>query len=81
MKRAVISAGLAALLALAGTLTFDALRGPEKSAAVAAKGFKPCTSKLGSGKTKSWRSGTDQACCVNKAMNTYVCGYPGLGCL
>ncbi len=81
MKRAVISLGLAAVLALAGLLAFDTLRGPEQSAAVAAKGYKTCKSKLASGKTKTWRCGTDQACCVNASMNLYVCGYPGLGCL
>ncbi len=81
MKRAIISVGLAAGLALVGTLAFDAVRGPEQSAAVAAKGHKVCKAKTSSGKTKTWRCGTDQACCVNKALDLYVCGYPGLGCL
>lgn len=80
MKRAIISVGLAAVLALAGTLAFDALRGSEQSAAVAAKG-KTCKAKTNAGKTKTWTCGTNQACCVNRAMDLYVCGYPGLGCL
>ncbi len=81
MKRAVISIGLAAVLALAGTLAFDALRAPEQSAAVAAKGHKVCKAKTNAGKLKTWRCGMDQACCVNRAMDLYVCGYPGLGCI
>lgn len=81
MKRAVISLGLAAVLALGGTLAFGVLQGPEQSAAVAAKGSKTCKAKTSTGKMKTWRCGADQACCVNKMMNQYVCGYPGLGCL
>lgn len=82
MKRAIISVGLAAVLAVAGTLAFDALRAPEQSAAVAAKpSTKTCKAKTSSGKLKTWRCGTDQACCVNKMLDLYVCGYPGLGCL
>jgi hypothetical protein len=81
MKRTVLSLGVAAILALAGTFTFDALRGSDQTAAVAAKGYKTCKAKLPTGKTKTWRCGTDQACCVNSSMNLYVCGYPGLGCL
>jgi hypothetical protein len=81
MKRAIVSIGLAAALAVAGTLAFDAVRGPDQSAAVAAKAYKTCKARTSSGKTKTWRCGTDQACCVNKMLNTYVCGYPGLGCL
>ena len=81
MKRAILTVGLAAVLALAGTLVFDAMRGPEQSAAIAAKGSKTCKAKTSTGKTKTWRCGADQACCVNKLMDTYVCGYPGLGCL
>lgn len=81
MKRTILTLGLAAIVALAGTLAFDALRGPDQSAAIAAKGYKTCKSKLSTGKTKTWRCGQDQACCVNKSLNLYVCGYPGLGCL
>lgn len=81
MKRTFISLGLAAALALAGTLAFDVLGGPEKSAAVAAKGSKTCKAKTNAGKMKTWRCGADQACCVNRMLDTYVCGYPGLGCL
>jgi hypothetical protein len=81
MKRAIISLGLAAVLALAGTLAFDAFRGPDQSAAIAAKGHKVCKAKTNAGKLKTWRCGTDQACCVNRALDLYVCGYPGLGCL
>lgn len=79
MKRAVISLGLAAALALAGTLAFDVLRAPEQSAAVA-KATKVCKAKTNAGKLKTWRCGTDQACCVNRTLDLYVCGYPGLGC-
>lgn len=81
MKRAFISLGLAAALALAGTLAFDVLGGPEKSAAVAAKAYKTCKAKTNAGKMKTWRCGADQACCVNRTLDTYVCGLPGLGCL
>ena len=72
--------GLAAALAIAGTLAI-AVGGPEQSAAVAAKGTKVCKAKTNAGKTKTWRCGTDQACCVNRMLDTYVCGYPGIGCL
>ncbi len=84
MKRAMISNGLAAVLAVAGTFAFDALRGPEQSAAVAAKGKagqKVCKAKTNAGKLKTWTCGNNQACCVNRALDLYVCGYPGLGCL
>lgn len=81
MKRAMISFALAAALAVGGSLAFDTLLGPDKTAAVAAKGYKTCKSKLPTGKIKTWRCGVDQACCVNATMNLYVCGYPGLGCL
>ncbi len=81
MKRALISAGLVAALAVAGSLAFDILRGSEQSAAVAARGHKVCTAKTSAGKTKTWRCSYDQACCVNRSMDLYVCGYPGLGCL
>jgi len=81
MKRAVISLGLAVALAVAGTLAFDVIGGPDQSAAVAAKGHKICKAKTNAGKTKTWRCGADQACCVNRMLDTYVCGYPGLGCL
>ena len=44
-------------------------------------GQKTCKAKTNAGKLKTWRCGMDQACCVNRAMDLYVCGYPGLGCL
>jgi hypothetical protein len=81
MKRAFISLGLAVALAVAGTVGFSVLSGPDQSAAVAAKGQKTCKAKTNAGKTKTWRCGADQACCVNRMLDTYVCGYPGLGCL
>jgi hypothetical protein len=81
MKRAIMSLGLAAVLALAGTVAFDAFRAPEQSAAIAAKGYKTCKAKTNAGKLKTWRCGADQACCVNRTTDQYVCGYPGLGCL
>lgn len=82
MKRAVFSVIIAACLALAGTLAFDVLGSPEHSAAMAAKkSFKTCKAKTSAGKTKTWRCGADQACCVNPTLDLYVCGYPGLGCL
>lgn len=46
-----------------------------------AAGQKVCKSKMPNGKTKSWRCGADQACCVNHSMGLYVCGFAGLGCL
>lgn len=51
------------------------------STAQAASKTKVCRSKLPTGTTKTWRCGTDQACCVNHAMGLYVCGFAGLGCL
>lgn len=81
MKKIVVSLGLAVLLAFAGTLAFDVLRGSEQSAAVAAKGYKTCKAKTNAGKLKTWRCGADQACCVNRTTDQYVCGIPGLGCL
>ena len=80
MKRAIVSLCVAGVLAVAGTLAFDMLRGPEQTA-VAAKGLKVCTAKTNDGKTKTWRCQNNQACCVNRMMNQYVCGIPGLGCL
>lgn len=79
MKKAFISLGIAALLAVAGTLALDTLRGPDQTAALA-KATKVCKAKTNAGKMKTWRCGTDQACCVNRTLDTYVCGYPGLGC-
>ena len=81
MRKIVVSLGLAVLLAFAGTLAFDALRGTEQSAAVAAKGHKTCKARTNAGKMKTWRCGADQACCVNRTTDQYVCGIPGLGCL
>ena len=81
MTRVLASLSLALLLAIAGSAAFDVAKGPDGSAAIAAKAYKTCKSKLATGKIKTWRCGTDQACCVNKTMNTYVCGLPGLGCL
>lgn len=82
MKRAILSMAVAAVLALAGTVAFDAFRAPEQSAAIAAKpGQKTCKAKTNAGKMKTWTCATNQACCVNRAMDLYVCGYPGLGCL
>jgi len=81
MKRVVFSMFVAAILALAGTLAVDAVSGPEHSAAFAAKKMtKVCRAKA-DGKTKVWRCGADQACCVNPFLKQYVCGLPGLGCL
>lgn len=81
MKRALTSLFLAALLAVGGSMAFDVAKGPEGSQAIAAKAYKTCKAKTTAGKTKTWRCGADQACCVNKMMNTYVCGIAGLGCL
>ncbi len=81
MKRLIVSIGLAVALAVTGTVLFSAVGGPDQSAAIAAKGYKTCKARTSAGKTKTWRCGADQACCVNKMLNTYVCGYPGLGCL
>jgi hypothetical protein len=81
MRKFVVSLGLTAFMALAGTLAFEALQGPEQSAAVAAKGTKTCKAKTNAGKLKTWRCGADQACCVNRTTDQYVCGIPGLGCL
>jgi hypothetical protein len=80
MKRAFVSLAVAVALAIAGSVAFEAIRGPEPTAAVA-KAAKVCKSKTPAGKIKTWRCGADQACCVNKTMGTYVCGIPGLGCL
>lgn len=80
MKRAIVSLCLAAVLALAGTLAFDTVRGPEQTA-VQAKGMKVCTAKTNAGKTKTWRCQSNQACCINRFMDQYVCGIPGLGCI
>lgn len=46
-----------------------------------AAGTKVCKSRMPTGKLKTWRCSTDQACCVNHDMGLYVCGFPGLGCL
>lgn len=81
MTRVLASLSLALLLAVAGSAAFDVAKGPDGSAAIAAKTTKTCKSKLATGKIKTWRCGTDQACCVNKAMGMYVCGVPGLGCI
>jgi hypothetical protein len=81
MKRVLTSLSLALLLAITGSTAFDVAKGPDAGQAIAAKAYKTCKSKLSTGKIKTWRCGTDQACCVNKTLNTYVCGLPGLGCL
>lgn len=44
-------------------------------------GTKVCRAKTPEGKTKTWRCGKNQACCVNQLMGSYVCGIPGMGCL
>ena len=80
MKRMFMSLAMAAALAVAGSAAFDALRGPEATA-VAAKATKVCKAKTNAGKLKTWRCGADQACCVNRTTDQYLCGIPGLGCL
>lgn len=80
MKRAFVSLCLAGVLAVVGTLAFDAIQGPEQTA-VEAKGLKVCKAKTNSGKSKTWRCQNNQACCVNRLMDQYTCGIPGLGCL
>ena len=80
MKRVFVSLAIAAALAVAGTMAFETIRGPSATSAIAAA-TKVCKAKTTAGKTKTWRCGADQACCVNKTLNTYVCGIPGLGCL
>ncbi len=65
---------------VAGSTAFDVAKGPDGSQAIAAKAYKTCKSKLSTGKIKTWRCGADQACCVNKVMNSYVAA-SGLGCL
>jgi hypothetical protein len=81
MTRFIASGILALVLAVAGSLAFDALRGSEPTAAVAASKFKTCKSRTPAGKLKTWRCGADQACCVNHDLGLYVCGFAGLGCL
>jgi poly(3-hydroxybutyrate) depolymerase len=81
MRKIFVTLGLAAVMAVAGTLAFDVLRGPDNSAALAAKGTKVCKAKTNAGKMKTWRCGADQACCVNRTTDQYVCGIPGLGCI
>lgn len=80
MKSYIVSAVLVLALAVGGSFAFDAVRGPGPISATA-KSLKTCTAKTPAGKIKTWRCGTDQACCVNKTMGSYVCGFPGLGCL
>jgi hypothetical protein len=81
MRKIFVTLGLAAVMAVAGTLAFDVLRGSDNSAALAAKGTKVCKAKTNAGKMKTWRCGADQACCVNRTTDQYVCGIPGLGCI
>lgn len=80
MTRVLASIALAIVLAAVGSFAYDTLRGPEPTRAIAA-GTKTCKSRMPNGHIKTWRCGTDQACCVNKMMDLYVCGIPGLGCL
>ena len=80
MTRIITSLALALLLAIAGSVAFDTMRGPGPTAA-AAKGLKTCTAKTPAGVKKTWKCGSDEACCVNHTLGLYVCGFPGLGCL
>ncbi len=69
------------ILVLAVALSFGPQSGGALVTTAKAGGTKLCKAKTAEGKTKTWRCGTDQACCVNQMMGLYVCGYPGLGCL
>ena len=80
MKRMFLSLAIAAALAVAGSAAFETLRGPAPTSAVAAA-TKVCKAKTNAGKLKTWRCGADQACCVNRTTDQYLCGIPGLGCL
>jgi hypothetical protein len=82
MIRIIASLALTIALAIAGSVAFDMLRGPEPTA-VAAKsaGLKTCRAKMANGRIKTWRCGKDQPCCVNDMMGLYVCGSPIIGCL
>lgn len=72
---------LASALAIAGAVLFITLPTTKVEAASSASATKVCRAKTTEGKTKTWRCGKDQACCVNATLGLYVCGYPGLGCL
>lgn len=94
MKRAIVMSCLAAVLALAGPVGFDSVHGPGTSEALAAglkaepkrkpatkAGQRTCTAKTNSGETKTWQCPANQACCINRLMDQYVCGIPGIGCI
>ena len=79
MNRIIVSLAIAAALAVAGSVAFDTLKGPEP--AVAAAKYKTCRSKMPNGRIKTWRCGSDQPCCVSHELGLYVCGSPLIGCL
>ena len=94
MKRAIGSVCLAAFLAFGGPIGIETVLGPGKAAAVAAEakskskagtrtkaGQRTCTAKTNAGETKTWQCPANQACCINRFMDQYVCGIPGLGCI
>lgn len=94
MKRAIVSLCLAVVLAVAAPMGIDAVQGPGTTAAAAAEvkakaktttrmkaGQKTCTAKTNAGETKTWQCPVNQACCINRFMDQYVCGIPGLGCI
>ena len=83
---------LAAVLSIAGPLGFDSVDGVTRPALADTKaktkpktrakaGQRICTAKTNAGETKTWQCPADQACCINRFMDQYVCGIPGLGCI
>ncbi|HRO50347.1 MAG TPA: hypothetical protein PLW75_09440 [Hyphomicrobium sp.] len=96
MKQAALSVFLAIGFAVTGLVGFDVLQSGEKTGAFAADanakqksgsmsgtkaGQRTCTAKTNAGETKTWQCPANQACCINRFMDQYVCGIPGLGCI
>ncbi|WP_144083598.1 hypothetical protein [Hyphomicrobium nitrativorans] len=93
MTRAIVTLCLAAVLTIAGPAGMGSLnwlaepsafadtKAKAKSRTRAKAGQKTCTAKTNAGDTKTWQCPANQACCINRFMDQYVCGIPGLGCL
>ncbi|MGQ0673564.1 MAG: hypothetical protein ACT4N2_11915 [Hyphomicrobium sp.] len=79
----ILAVALAAIVAMVVSFSVVKTGAPHVAVSTveAAAKYKMCKSKLPNGRLKTWRCGTDQACCVNHSMGLYVCGFAGLGCL
>lgn len=81
-RKLSVALAAAAVVALsASAFTLGSSNVAVVAPAEAAAKHKMCKSRTPAGKLKTWRCGTNQACCVSHELGLYVCGFAGMGSL